>query len=60
MNNPLPVQLDLSPFKKFKHRLMISEAEDASMQVIVTPLDTANEWEHDLPPRGGFILRLDK
>jgi hypothetical protein len=60
MNNPLPVQLDLSPFKKFKHRLMITEAEDASMQVIVTPLDTANEWEHDLPSRGGFILRLDK
>jgi hypothetical protein len=60
MNNPLPVQLDLSPFKKFKYRLMITEAEDASMQVIVTPLDTTNEWEHDLPPRGGFILRLDK
>ncbi len=60
MNNSLPVDLDLSPFKKFKHRLAITEGADAKMQVIATPLDKSNEWEHDVPPRGGFILRLDK
>jgi hypothetical protein len=60
MNNSLPVYLDLSPFKKFKHRLAITEGEDAKMQVIVTPLDNSKEWEHEMPPRGGFILRLDK
>jgi alpha-glucosidase len=60
MNNFLPVDLDLSPFKKFKHRLAITEGEDAKMQVIVTPLDNSKEWEHEMPPRGGFILRLDK
>jgi hypothetical protein len=52
--------LDLSPSKKFKHRLAITEGEDAKMQVIVTPLDNSKEWEHEMPPRGGFILRLDK
>ena len=60
MNNSLPVDLDLSPFKKFKHRLAITEGTDAKMQVIATPLAKSNEWEHEIPPRGGFILRLDK
>ncbi len=60
MDNPLPVDLDLSPFKKFKHRLMIAEGDNAKMQVAVATLDDSNEWEHEIPARGGFILRLDK
>ena len=60
MDNPLPVDLDLSPFKKFKHRLMIAEGDNAKMQVAVATLDHSNEWEHEIPARGGFILRLDK
>jgi alpha-glucosidase len=57
---PLPVTLDLSAFKKFRHRLMISEGENANMQVAVAPLKNSDEWEHEIPPRGGFILRLNK
>ena len=57
---PLPVTLDLSAFKKFRHRLMISEGENANMQVAVTPLENSDEWQHKIPPRGGFILRLNK
>ncbi|HEY3931763.1 MAG TPA: glycoside hydrolase family 97 catalytic domain-containing protein [Verrucomicrobiae bacterium] len=56
----LPVNLDLSAFKKFQHRLMISEGENANMQVNAAPLKSSNEWQHEIPPRGGFILRLDK
>jgi alpha-glucosidase len=56
----LPVNLDLSMFKKFRHRLMISEGENANMQVGVAPLENSEEWKHEIPPRGGFILRLDK
>jgi hypothetical protein len=59
MGNPLPVYLDLSPFKEFKHRLAITEGADAKMQVVVTPLDHSKQWEHEIPSRGGFILRLD-
>jgi hypothetical protein len=55
-----PVTLDLSVFKKFRHRLLISEGENANMQVIAAPLANSDEWQHALPPRGGFILRLDK
>ncbi len=56
----LPAYLNLSPFKTFRHRLMITEGENANMQVSVTPLDNSKTWNHAMPPRGGFILRLDQ
>jgi hypothetical protein len=56
----LPVHLDLSPFKDFRRRLMIVEGENAKMQVAVTPLENSDDWRHEIPPRGGFILRLNK
>ncbi|HZF02181.1 MAG TPA: glycoside hydrolase family 97 catalytic domain-containing protein [Methylomirabilota bacterium] len=56
----LPVNLDLSAFKKFRHRLMISEGANATMQVNAAPLENSNGWKREIPPRGGFILRLDK
>ena len=58
--NSLPVTLDLSPFKKYRHRILVSEATDAKMQVVATPVAVSNQWEHTMPPRGGFILRMDK
>lgn len=57
---PLPVGLDLSAFKSFGHRFMVAEGEDASMQVAVSPLADSNEWQHVMPARGGFILRLNE
>lgn len=56
----LPVNLNLSAFKKFPHRLVIAEGENAKMQVTVVPLGDSDQWRHQIPPRGGFILRLDK
>jgi alpha-glucosidase len=56
----LPVQLDLNQFRHFHHRFMIAEGENANLQVAVTPLDNSDDWRHEIPPRGGFILRLDK
>jgi hypothetical protein len=56
----LPVQLDLKQFKHFHHRFMIAEGENANLQVAVSPLDNSNDWRHEIPPRGGFILRLDE
>jgi hypothetical protein len=58
--NPLPVNLDLSAFGKFHHRLLVAEGEDAKMQVAVTLLEKSDEWHHEIPPRGGFILRMDE
>jgi hypothetical protein len=58
--NSLPVDLDLSVFKEFPKRLVVAEGGDAKMQVAVSPLENSNEWQHEIPPRGGFILRLEK
>jgi hypothetical protein len=59
-NESLPVNLDLSAFKKFHRRFAVVEDDDANMQVAVAPLEYSDEWKHEIPPRGGFILRLDK
>ena len=56
--NSLPVNLDLSSFKKFHQRLMVTEGKNPAMQVVVAPLKDSNAWQHEIPPRGGFILRL--
>ena len=56
---PLPLNVDLSAFVKYPKRVAITEADDAAMQVTATPLAMAAKWPHVLPPRGGFILRLD-
>jgi len=58
--NFVPVTLDLSQFKKYGHRILVSEAPDAKMQVIAAALESSDQWQHTMPPRGGFILRLDK
>ena len=58
--NSLPVTLDLSPYQKYHHRIIVSEAADAKMQVVVAPLGDSNQWQHTISPRGGFILRLDE
>lgn len=60
VTNSLPLTLDLSSYKKYHHRIVVSEAADAKMQVTVAPLGNSNQWQHTIPPRGGFILRLDK
>ncbi len=57
---PLPVGLDLSPFKKFPRRLAVVEGREPGMQVSVSALPAAGRWSRELPARGGFILRLDK
>jgi hypothetical protein len=58
--NSIPVTLDLAPYKKYGHRILVSEAADAKMQVTVTTPGDSDQWQHIMPARGGFILRLDK
>ena len=55
-----PVSLDLTPYKKFQHRIMIAEGPEAQMQVAALPLENSSQWQHEIPARGGFILRLDR
>ena len=56
---PLPLTLDLSVFRHFRHWTLMAEGADSNMQVTVAPVEAAVEWRHQIPPRGGFVLRLD-
>jgi hypothetical protein len=38
---------------------LIAEGSDAQMQVTTIPLEHSTQWQYEIPPRGGFILRLD-
>jgi hypothetical protein len=60
VNSPQTVTLDLSPFKKFSKRLAMIEGQNANMQVAAAPLEKSADWKHEIPARGGFILRLDR
>jgi alpha-glucosidase len=57
---PLPSELDLSAFNDFQKRTLIAEGTDAAMQVTVSKPAASTHWKHTMPPRGGFILRLDR
>jgi len=56
----LPVDLDLSAFSNFTQRWALTEGSHAEMQVAVSSLTENSRWQHAIPSRGGFILRLDK
>jgi hypothetical protein len=57
---PLPVNLALSTFKECRRRILIAEGANANIEVTVTHMTPADEWRHEIPPRGGFVLRLDQ
>ena len=59
-NGTLPITLNLSDFSAFKKRTLIAEGEDPVMQIAVSSIRAAGEFNRKLPPRGGFILRLEK
>ncbi len=55
----LSIQLDLGLYREFSQRLLISEGADAVMEVRAAAIPAVDDWAHDLPARGGFILRCD-
>lgn len=58
-DNPFSIELDLKPFARFTKRVLVAEGENAAMQVTASPVADSAGWKHAIPPRGGFILRLD-
>lgn len=51
---------DLSAFDGFNTRLMLVAGAVVTMQVAIAPLAAPAQWQHSVPPCGGFIHRLDK
>ncbi|MFO1513140.1 MAG: glycoside hydrolase family 97 catalytic domain-containing protein [Verrucomicrobiota bacterium] len=58
-SKPHPITLDLAGFSDFQKRLMIVEGTNVNLQVTSAAVPAAKHWQHELPPQGGFILRLD-
>lgn len=56
----VPVNLDLRAFGAYSKRLLVAEGAEALMQVSAASVPPATAWQHEIPARGGFILRLDK
>ena len=56
----LTVHLDLSDFHKFSRRTLIAEGADAAMKVTADMAAVVDSWSHEMPSRGGFILRLEE
>jgi hypothetical protein len=57
---PRQIDLDLSKFQSFPRALLVEEGADPKMQVTARVLNPGVRWHHEMPPRGGFILRLSK
>lgn len=51
--------LDLAPFASHPKRTLIHEGDDAAMSFHTQPVNATGHWQHSIPPRGGFVLRLD-
>jgi hypothetical protein len=51
--------LDLAAFAMHPRRTLIQEGDDAVMKLISKSISTAPHFQHSIPPRGGFVLRLD-
>jgi len=57
----LPVTLDLSSFRDHPKLTLIHEGADARTQLAAEEAGkTAATWKREVPPRGGFVLRLDR
>jgi hypothetical protein len=59
-DEPLALRLPLAAFRRYRHRFLIDEGDDPLMQLRASPIAAAETWEHVLPPRGGFVLRLER
>lgn len=58
--SPTSISLDLSRFRDFPHSTLFSEGPEAVSKVVAVSIPFAASWKHEMPPRGGFILRLDR
>lgn len=51
--------LDLADFATHPNRLLIQEGDDSHMGFGATTINASDQFQHSIPPRGGFVLRLD-
>ncbi|HTH49670.1 MAG TPA: glycoside hydrolase family 97 catalytic domain-containing protein [Candidatus Limnocylindria bacterium] len=54
------IALDLRPFRGSDRATLLAEGTDPVTLIRSTTLERPRKWHHILPPRGGFILRLER
>lgn len=54
------LSLDLADFAGFPRRILVHETGDVRQELAAKTLKASARWQHTLPPRGGFVLRLDR
>lgn len=59
-STPQPVSLDLTAFIDCAKRTLVDEASDARQDLAAKTIAPSNQWQHIMPPRGGFVLRLER
>ena len=55
-----PITLDLRPFRGNDRGTLLAEGTEPVTLLQSAPLKRSRQWQHTLPPRGGFILRLER
>jgi hypothetical protein len=49
----------MSGFAGFPQRILVTETGDALHDLATKAINTSDPWQHTIPPRGGFVLRID-
>jgi hypothetical protein len=55
-DHPMPISLDVGSFGGLGGAIEITEGKDPLMQFSIKKLSGRSEWQHSIPPFGGFIL----
>ncbi len=58
--SPQSLSLDLADFADYPRRILVEEAGEPRLDLAVKSLSASAQWQHTIPPRGGFVLRLER
>ena len=57
---PVSVALDLTDFIAYADRFVVEEAGRTGRELAVKSVQPSARWQHTMPPRGGFVLRMNR
>jgi alpha-glucosidase len=58
--SPQSLSVDLAEFGEYARRIVVEEGNQPRLDLAVKTLSASDNWQYTIPPRGGFVLRLEK
>jgi alpha-glucosidase len=58
--SPQSLSVDLAEFGEYARRIVVEEGNQPRLDLAVKTLSASDSWQYTIPPRGGFVLRLEK